>query len=42
MKLLLFISDKNRQNELEIIDETKGKTKKKKKPKLQDELIENV
>ncbi|WAR23286.1 AHI1-like protein [Mya arenaria] len=37
-----FVEDKNKQNELEIVDETKGKTKKKKKQKGQDELIENV
>ncbi|XP_053394001.1 jouberin-like isoform X2 [Mercenaria mercenaria] len=36
-----ILEDRNRQNELEILDETKGKTKKKKKPKIQDELIEN-
>ncbi|XP_052257208.1 jouberin-like isoform X2 [Dreissena polymorpha] len=37
-----ILDDKNRQNELNIVDETKGKTKKKKKGKGQDELIENV
>ena len=39
---ILNVSDKNRQNKLNIVDETKGKTKKKKKGKGQDELIENV
>ncbi|KAL4236261.1 Jouberin [Mactra antiquata] len=37
-----IIEDRNRQNELEIVDETKNKTKKKKKAKEKDEIIENV
>ncbi|XP_060597345.1 jouberin-like isoform X2 [Ruditapes philippinarum] len=36
-----IIEERNRQNELEIVDENKGKTKKKKKQKTKDELIEN-